>query len=131
MMSDQIADFLTRMRNAIRRQNAEVSSPSTKIKVEIARILKERGFINDYKVAENEGKSTITVFLKYNRQGEPVISVIRRVSKPGCRIYSKVADLARTKSGTGLTILSTPRGLVSDAKARRENVGGEVICQIW
>jgi len=134
MISDPIADMLTRIRNALMVGKSDVDIPNSKIKVEIARILKEEGFIEDYGVGEEQPVATITIKLKYHgsrRERRPVITNLERVSKPGRRVYRGRRDLPRVLSGTGIAILTTPKGVMTAQQARREQVGGEVLCYVW
>ncbi len=134
MVSDPIADMLTRIRNALMAGKAEVSIPKSKIKVEIARILKEEGFIEEYVIGEEKPVGLITIKLKYygsRRTRKPVITNMTRVSKPGRRIYSGRRDLPRVMSGTGIAIVTTPKGVMTAQQARAEKVGGEVLCYVW
>jgi len=132
-MTDPIADFLTRIRNAIIAGHKIVEAPSSKMRKEIARILFEKGYIKGYKVVE-EGKAgeIIKIALKYNlRSKTPAINVIERISRPGLRKYTSVDDLPRVLNGLGIAIISTSKGLMTDKEARKENVGGEVICYVY
>lgn len=129
--SDPIGDMLTRIRNGQAARKAVVESPSSKFRLNVLQVLKDEGFIRTY--AEREvrtGVKVIDIELKYDR-GEPVIREVHRVSKPGRRVYSKIKDLPKVYNGLGISILSTPRGVMSDTAAREANVGGEVICQIF
>lgn len=131
MTSDPIADMLTRVRNAIRSRHPKVDVPASKLKTEIARILKEEGYIANYKVAEEGPKKTIKIYLKYGADNSPVISNIERVSRPGCRVYVGQEDIPRVLGGLGINILTTPRGVMTGRNAHREKVGGEILCRIW
>lgn len=126
-MSDPISDMLTRIRNAQMANKATTAMPSSKVKVAIAKVLKDEGFIEDFGVRENEGKPTLEVVLKYYA-GRPVIEKIDRVSTPGLRIYRGANDIPRVMNGLGVAIVSTPKGVMTDRKARASNVGGEVLC---
>ncbi len=126
-MSDPISDMLTRIRNAQSAEKAVVSMPSSKIKVSIAKVLKDEGYVEDFAVREIEGKPTLEIGLKYYA-GRPVIERIDRVSKPGLRIYKGVDAIPRVMNGLGVAIVSTPKGVMTDRKARASNVGGEVLC---
>ena len=130
VMTDPIADFFTRIRNANQMRHEKVSVPHSKLKVEIAKILEDEGFIIGYKV-EGDVKKNLIVELKYGRSNERVISGIKRVSKPGLRVYAKCDELPRVLNGLGLAIISTPKGVMSEKQARKENVGGEVIAYVW
>lgn len=129
--SDPIADMLTRVRNALRARHQKVDVPSSKMKMELARILKEEGYILNFKMAEEGVQKTIRIYLKYTPSNQPAISTINRVSRPGCRVYVGSKEIPRVLGGLGINILTTPRGLMTGRNARKENVGGELICQIW
>ena len=129
--SDPISDMLTRVRNAMRAKHAKVDVPSSKLKMEIARILKEEGYILNYKTADEGSKKSIRIYLKYTPGNEPVISKIQRVSRPGCRVYVGSQDVKRVLGGLGISILTTPRGVMTGSAARRENVGGELLCKVY
>ena len=131
MTSDPIADMLTRVRNALAARHPKVDVPASKLKTEIARILKEEGYITNYKVAEEGAKRTIKIYLKYGADSRPVISEIERVSRPGCRVYVGQQDIPRVLGGLGINILTTPRGVMTGRAAHREHVGGEILCRIW
>jgi small subunit ribosomal protein S8 len=129
--SDPVADMLTRIRNAQSARHPKVDVPSSKLKMEIARILKEEGFIANFKMADDGAKKSIRIYLKYTPANLPVISRIERVSRPGCRVYVGSKDVPRVLGGLGINILTTPRGVMTGSSARKENVGGELLCQIW
>ena len=126
-MSDPIADMLTRIRNGQQAQKMLVSMPSSKVKVAVARVLKDEGYIEEFAVRENAGKPELDISLKYYA-GRPVIERIERVSKPGLRIYKGVEDIPTVMNGLGVAIVSTPKGVMTDRKARASRVGGEVLC---
>jgi small subunit ribosomal protein S8 len=126
-MSDPISDMLTRIRNAQMAEKASVVMPSSKLKVAIAKVLKDEGYVEDFAVRDGAGKPTLEIGLKYYA-GRPVIERIDRVSKPGLRIYKGADDLPRVMNGLGVAIVSTPKGVMTDRKARASNVGGEVLC---
>ena len=130
-MTDPIADMLTRIRNANRNRAKTVSMPSSKMKEEIAKILKDEGFVEEFSIEENDVQNTLTLTLKYGQKKERVITGLKRVSKPGLRVYSKAEDLPRVLNGLGIAIISTPNGVLTDKEARKQNVGGEVIAYIW
>jgi len=130
-MTDPIADMLTRIRNANQNRAKTVSMPSSKMKEEIARILKDEGFIEEFSIEENDVQNTLTLTLKYGQKKERVITGLKRVSKPGLRVYSKAEELPRVLNGLGIAIISTPNGVLTDKEARKANVGGEVIAYIW
>lgn len=130
-MTDPIADMLTRIRNACGSKHRRVDMPASKVKVEIARILKENNFIQDYRLLETEnGHRVLRVILRY-AGGEPVIRELRRVSAPGLRRYVGVAEIPRVRNGLGMAILSTSQGVMSDAQARRAHTGGELLAVVW
>ena len=131
MMTDPIADMLTRIRNATRISKKTVSMPASKMKVGIAGVLKDEGFIADYSVEEASPSSLLNIELKYGIDGEHVIRCIDRVSKPGCRVYSGADEIPRVLRGLGIYVLSTPKGVLSDRNARDEHVGGEILCKVY
>ncbi len=130
MMTDPIADMLTRIRNANQLRYASVSMPSSKMKIEIARILLDEGFISDFKV-EGDVKKTLTISLKYGVNGQRIISGLKKISKPGLRVTVKANELPRVLGGLGIAIVSTSKGVVSDKTARTLGVGGEVLAYVW
>jgi len=130
-VSDPIADMLTRVRNAIAARHPKVDVPASKLKMEIARILKEEGYILNYKLAEEGARKTIKIYLKYTPTNEPVISRMERVSRPGCRVYVGKSEIPRVLGGLGINILTTPKGVMTGSMARKSGVGGEVLCQVW
>ncbi len=131
MTSDPIADMLTRVRNALSARHPKVDVPASKLKAEIVRIMKEEGYILNFKVAEEGVKRTIKIYLKYGDNNSPVISRIERVSRPGCRVYVGQSDIPRVLGGLGINILTTPRGVMTGRTAHKEGIGGEILCQIW
>ena len=131
MTTDPIADMLTRMRNALSARHPKVDVPASKLKAEVARILKEEGYIANYKVAEEGVKKVIKIYLKYGPNNSPVITKIERISRPGCRVYVGATDIPRVQGGLGINILTTPRGVMTGRHAHKEGVGGEVLCRIW
>lgn len=130
-MTDPIADLLTRIRNGLMAKLERVDIPASKMKISIALILKEEGYIKNFKVIKDDKQGVLRVFLKYTPERAPVIQGIKRVSKPGCRVYVGSKDIPPVLSGLGVGIVSTSKGLMSDREARRQNVGGEMICAIW
>ena len=128
-MSDPIADMLTRIRNALQRSKRKVSLPSSKLKLAIAGLLKQEGYINDFRVDDEAGKSSLVIELKYF-EGRPVIDSMRRISRPGLRNYQSADGLPRVMGGLGIAIVSTSRGLMTDKAARRHGLGGEVLCSV-
>ena len=131
MNADPIADMLTRIRNANKLRYEEVSMPTSKMKEGIAEILKNQGFISDYRLEENEGKKTLVIVLKYSNSGERVITGLKRISKPGLRIYAEADKIPSVLKGLGIAIVSTPNGLLTDHQARKQHVGGEILCYVW
>ncbi|HUV74148.1 MAG TPA: 30S ribosomal protein S8 [Anaerolineae bacterium] len=131
MHTDPIADLLTRIRNAVGAKHAQVMAPSSKMKVSIAMVLREEGYIQGYDVTKDRPQPTLRIWLKYTDDDESAITSLQRVSKPGCRIYAGNRELPRVKSGLGIAILSTSRGIMTDGKARRLGIGGEVLCYVW
>ena len=130
-VTDPVADMLTRIRNGIRARHARVEMPSSRLKVEIARTLKDEGYIGGYKVAEEGKKKVLRIALRYGSDGASVISAIERASKPGRRVYRGSREIPRVLGGLGISILTTPQGVMTDKAARRAGVGGEVICNVW
>jgi small subunit ribosomal protein S8 len=130
-MTDPIADMLTRIRNAITARHEYVNIPTSKMKVSIARVLKEEGFISDYEVRENGNNRILRIHLSYTGKKEPVLSGLQRVSKPGLRVYVQKREIPRVYGGLGIAILSTPQGLMTGQQAWRRSIGGEVVCYVW
>ena len=130
VVTDTIADMLTRIRNANQMRYEEVQVPASNIKKEIARILKEEGFIKDYKIVSDDAQGTIVLTLKYNKK-ERVITGLKRISKPGLRVYAKNDEIPKVLNGLGIAIISTSKGIMTDKQARKENIGGEVLAYIW
>ena len=130
-MTDPLADMLTRIRNAYGAKHQKVDVPISNIKLEVARILKEEGFINNYKVIGDGVRRNIRVYLRYGPRGEQVVSKLERVSKPGCRVYVPSTGIPKVLGGIGINILSTSRGLMTDRQARREKIGGEILCRVY
>ncbi len=131
MMTDPIADMLTRIRNAVRVERPHIEMPLSKVKRGLADVLKREGFIWDWTEVEAAPVKQLRIELKYGPNGERVIQRIRRISKPGRRVYSRARDLRPVLDGLGICILSTSRGVVSDREARQRNLGGEVLCEVW
>lgn len=129
-ISDPIADLLTRIRNAGKAHIRKITLPSSKIKANVVRVLKEEGFVEDFRIIEKPVQNELEVTLRFY-QGQPSFRSIQRVSRPGIRRYTNVADMPRVKSGLGIAILSTPQGILSDGEARKRNVGGEILCNVW
>jgi small subunit ribosomal protein S8 len=130
-LTDPVADFLTRIRNAIHARHTKLDVPASRLKMEIARILKEEGYISNYKGAEEKGRKVLRVYLKYDGQNGPVIRDLARVSRPGCRVYVGRDEIKRVQGGMGISILTTPKGVMTGKQARREGVGGELLCEVW
>ena len=131
IVSDPIADMLTRVRNANMAEKKLVSLPHSKIKSELARLLKQEGFISDFSIEDDNGKSILNLVLKYTVEREPVIQGLRRISKPSCRKYTNAEEVPRVLGGIGIAILSTSSGLMTDSEARAKKIGGEILCYIW
>ncbi len=130
-MSDPLADMLTRIRNAVMVKFDSVEMPKSTVKVNVAKVLKDEGYIVGYAVNDNGPQGTLTIDLKYGANGEPVITGIKRVSKPGLRQYAKAGAIPRVLNGLGIAIVSTSKGIVSDHVAREQNAGGEILCEVW
>ena len=130
-ITDPIADLLTRIRNASQAKHATVDVPASNMKKAIAQILVEEGYVKSYTVTEDDKQGVITITLKYTETGAPVITGLRRISKPGLRIYTSCEDIPKVMKGIGTAIISTPKGVMTDKKARKENVGGEVLAFVW
>ena len=131
VVTDTIADMLTRIRNANSMRYTEVKVPASKLKLELARILKEEGFIKDYKVLEETAQGTILLTLKYGEKKERVITGLKRISKPGLRVYAKADEVPKVLNGFGIAIISTSKGIMTDKEARNQGLGGEVLAYIW
>ncbi|WP_321473649.1 30S ribosomal protein S8 [uncultured Paludibaculum sp.] len=131
MVSDPIADMLTRIRNGMKAKFPKVDVPASKLKTEIARILKDEGYILNYKIVDEGNHKAIRVYLKYTPANQPVISIIERVSRPGCRVYVGSDEIPKVLGGLGINILTTPKGLLTGKAARKEGVGGEILCQVY
>ena len=129
-LSDPIGDMIARIKNAQMRNNKKVKMPSSKFKMKISEVLKNEGFIIDYKVINDSKKPNLEIILKYN-SGNPVINTIQRISKPGRRIFSSVESLPKINNGLGIAIISTPKGVMTDIDARKQKVGGEIICKVF
>lgn len=131
VVTDTIADMLTRIRNANAMRYNEVSVPASKLKLELAKILKEEGFIKDYKMVKEDAQGTILLTLKYGHNKERVITGLKRISKPGLRVYVKAEEVPKVLNGLGIAIISTSHGIMTDKEARKQNLGGEVLAYIW
>jgi small subunit ribosomal protein S8 len=131
IITDQLADMLTRIRNAATVRHDTVEMPASKMKIAVLKILKEEGFISDYDLTKGKQGRVIKIKLKYDEGNRSIISGIERVSKPGLRIYAQHKEIPRVYGGVGVAILSTPKGVITGQKARKEGVGGEVLCYVW
>ncbi len=130
-MTDPIADMLTRIRNALKATHEEVDIPCSKVKINITKIIKSEGYIRNFKVMSDGSHKSIRIYLKYDEKSIPIISGLKRVSKPSCRIYRGCEDIPKVLNGYGINIVSTSKGLVTDREAKKLNIGGEVICSLW
>jgi small subunit ribosomal protein S8 len=130
-MTDPIADMLTRIRNGVSAKHDSVRMPSSKIKVAIAKVLKEEGFIRDFEIGAEGPRSMLKIDLSYTGRKEPVLSGIKRVSKPGLRVYVQKREIPRVLGGLGVAILSTPEGVMTGQNARQKSIGGEILCYVW
>lgn len=130
-MSDPIADMLTRIRNGIMASYDSVDIPGSKLKIDIAKILKSEGYIKNYKIMADQRQGVIRIFLKYDEKGQPIIGGLQRVSKPSRRIYTKSDEIPKVLNGFGTNILSTSRGVMTGGQARKLGVGGEILCDVW
>ena len=130
-LTDPVSDLLARVRNAIQAKQQKVDVPASKLKLEIARILKEEGYIANFKATEEEGRKLIRVYLKYGPNNEPTMSQLSRVSRPGCRVYVGQTQIPRVLGGMGINILTTPRGVMTGRDAHKERLGGEILCRVW
>jgi small subunit ribosomal protein S8 len=131
MMTDPIADMLTRIRNASKAKHEKVDIPSSKLKVEIAKILKDEGFVKNVKLVKDRRQGHIRVYLKYTEDEAPVLQGLKRISRPGCRVYASNDTIPKVLDGLGTAILSTPKGIQTGKQAKKDNVGGEVLCHVW
>lgn len=130
-MSDPISDLLTRIRNAHLANHDRLDVPTSRLKVEVAKVLKDQGYIKNYRVIEAEPQGTLRVYLRYSHEGQPAISHLERVSKPGRRVYKGADDIPQVKNGLGIGIVSTSQGLMTDAQARDSRLGGELLARVW
>lgn len=130
-MSDPLADMLTRIRNAVMVKFDSVEMPKSKVKVNVAKVLEEEGYINSWEVTDDGPQGTLIINLKYGPNGESVITGLKRVSKPGLRQYAKAGNVPTVLNGLGIAIVSTSKGIVTDRAARQQNTGGEILCQVW
>ena len=130
-LTDPVADLLTRIRNSIHARHQKLDIPASKLKLEIARILKEEGYIANFKATEEAGRKVLRIYLKYGPDNNAAISDLQRVSRPGCRVYVGHNEIRRVLGGLGINILTTPKGLMTGRSAKKEKVGGEILCEIW
>lgn len=130
-LTDPVADLLARIRNALGARHQKLDVPASKLKLEIARILKEEGYIANFKATEEDGRKVLRIYLKYGPDNAAAISNLQRISRPGCRVYVGHDDIPRVLGGLGINILTTPKGVMTGRKARKEGVGGEVLCEVW
>lgn len=130
-LTDPVADFLTRIRNSIRARHQKLDIPASRLKAEIARILKDEGYIANFKAVEENGQRILRVYLKYGANNEAAIRDLQRVSRPGCRVYVGRDEIRRVQGGLGISIMTTPKGVMTGRQARREGVGGEILCEVW
>ena len=130
-MSDPVADMLTRIRNALKAKFSRVDIPASRLKIEIAKVLKNEGYIKNYNYIEDEKQGTLRIYLKYNEDRQSAIYGLKRISKPSRRVYVKGKDIQPVLNGLGISILSTSKGILADKIAKKENVGGEILCHIW
>ena len=130
-MTDPIADMLTRIRNALRASHEQVDIPSSKLKVNLVKVLKAEGYIRNFKIISDGRHRLIRVFLKYDEKGIPIIAGIQRVSKPSCRVYRGYDEIPKVLNGFGVNIVSTSKGLITDVQAKKMRLGGEILCSVW
>ena len=129
--TDPVADLLTRIRNAINARQQKLDVPASKLKMEIARILKEEGYLSNFKATEESGQKVLRLYLKYGANNDAAITNLARVSRPGCRVYVGHNDIPRVLGGLGISILTTPKGVMTGRQARKTGVGGEILCEVW
>ena len=130
-LTDPVADLLTRIRNAVSARQQKLDVPASKLKMEIARILKEEGYISNFKATEENGRKVLRVYLKYSSNNDAAITNLARISRPGCRVYVGHEEIPRVLGGLGINILTTPKGVMTGRQARKEGVGGEILCEVW
>lgn len=130
-LTDPVADLLTRIRNAINARQQKLDVPASKLKAEIARILKEEGYLANFKATEDEGRRVLRLYLKYGSNNDAAITNLARVSRPGCRVYVGHTEIPRVLGGLGINILTTPKGVMTGRQARKSGVGGEILCEVW
>ncbi|HKR32938.1 MAG TPA: 30S ribosomal protein S8 [Terriglobales bacterium] len=129
--TDPVADLLTRIRNAINARQQKLDVPASKLKTEIARILKEEGYLSNYKATEENGRKLLRLYIKYGSNNDAAITNLARVSRPGCRVYVGHSEIPRVLGGLGISILTTPKGVMTGRQARKSGVGGEILCEVW
>ena len=130
-LTDPVADLLTRIRNAVSARQQKLDVPASKLKMEIARILKEEGYISNFKATEENGRKVLRVYLKYGTNNDAAITNLARVSRPGCRVYVGHQEIPRVLGGLGINILTTPKGVMTGRQARKTGIGGEILCEVW
>jgi small subunit ribosomal protein S8 len=130
-LTDPVADLLTRIRNAVSARQQKLDVPASKLKMEIARILKEEGYISNFKATEESGRKVLRVYLKYSSSNDAAITNLARGSRPGCRVYVGHTEIPRVLGGLGINILTTPKGVMTGRQARKSGIGGEILCEVW
>jgi small subunit ribosomal protein S8 len=130
-LTDPVADLLTRIRNAVSARQQKLDVPASKLKMEIARILKEEGYISNFKATEESGRKVLRVYLKYGSNNDAAITNLARVSRPGCRVYVGYQEIPRVLGGLGINIITTPKGVMTGRQARKSGIGGEILCEVW
>ena len=130
-LTDPVADLLARIRNSIHARQQKLDVPASKLKLEIARILKEEGYIANFKATEEDGRKVLRIYLKYSSDNAAAISNLQRISRPGCRVYVGRNDIPRVLGGLGINILTTPKGVMTGRQARKQGLGGEILCEVW
>jgi len=130
-VTDPIANYLTLIRNALQAKHQKVDIPSSNLLVEITKLLKDEGYITNFKITPEGSRTILKIYLKYGPKGERVLSGLQRISRPGCRVYSSKREIPSVLGGLGISILSTPKGVLTGARARKEGVGGEILCSVW
>jgi small subunit ribosomal protein S8 len=130
-LTDPVADLLTRIRNAINARQQKLDVPASKLKLEIARILKEEGYLSNFKATEEGGRKVLRLYIKYGSNNDAAISNVARVSRPGCRVYVGHTEIPRVLGGLGINILTTPKGVMTGRQARKNGIGGEILCEVW
>ncbi|MFL6437201.1 MAG: 30S ribosomal protein S8 [Terriglobales bacterium] len=130
-LTDPVADLLTRIRNAINARQQKLDVPTSKLKLEIARILKEEGYLSNFKATEEGGRKVLRLYIKYGSNNDAAISNLARVSRPGCRVYVGHTEIPRVLGGLGINILTTPKGVMTGRQARKSGIGGEILCEVW